>query len=79
MRHILEHEVAGALVVGIWDDVLDRGRIIWQGGQAFDLVRPRDNTYIDRILVEGGTRPEVIEGVDPVPEVSAPEEQLSLW
>jgi len=71
--------VAGALVVGIWDDVLDRGRIIWQGGQAFDLVRPRDDTYIDRILAEGGCGHPDLGRLWPAPEVSAPGEQLSLW
>ena len=71
--------MAGALVVGIWDDVLDRGRIIWQGGQAFDLIRPRDDTYIARIIGEGGSVGEMIEKVDLEPEVSAPGEQLSLF
>lgn len=54
MRHVLEHEVGGQVVVGIWDDELDRGRMIWVDGRAYDLVRPRDDTFIERIIGEGG-------------------------
>jgi len=63
MRYVLEHEVGGKGVVGIWDDGLEKGRIVWAGGGAFDLVRPRDDTYIERIMKggqpqEGGPLPE---------------------
>jgi len=83
MRHVLEHQVGGRDVIGIWDEALARGRIVWLDGRAYDLVRPRDDTYIERIIAEGGAgsqeHAQVLE-VDPEPHAEGPQAgQLSLF
>lgn len=75
---MLEHEVGGKEVVGIWDDGLARGRIIWVDGRAYDLVRPRDDTYITRIVADGEGRDGAVE-VEPQPAAQPVGGQLSLF
>lgn len=79
MRHILEHEVGGQEVLGIWDDELEKGRIIWVNGQAYDLVRPRDDKYIDRIISEGDKSGRLVETGSVSAEDPLQNEQLSLF
>jgi hypothetical protein len=79
MRHVLEHEVGGKEVVGVWDDELGKGRIIWVNGKAYDLVRPRDDRYIDRIIADGESTEGVAEA-NPLPAAQAVGDvQLSLF
>lgn len=79
MRHVLEHEVGGHEVLGIWDEDLEKGRIIWVNGRAYDLVRPRDDHYIARIIAEGEAH-DGPEEAEPIPAAdSLRDGQLSLF
>jgi hypothetical protein len=78
MRHVLEQKMNGHEVLGIWDDELEKGRIIWVNGKAYDLVRPRDDNYIDRIIAEGEKSGPLVEA-NPAAEANPKNEQLSLF
>ena len=79
MRHLLEHEVGGHEVLGIWDGDLDKGRIIWINGETYDLMRPRDDHYIERIIAKGEAH-DGPEQAEPAPTADpSPDGQLSLF
>ena len=53
MRHVLEYQVGGQKVLGIWDTDMGKGRLLWLDGKAYDLISPRDQLMIDRIRQTG--------------------------
>jgi hypothetical protein len=55
MRYVKDYPVGSGdhPAVGIWDTDLDRGRLVWINGRAYDLIRPRDDHMIETIIAEG--------------------------